>query len=620
VQSKTISKPWVKSVLKVLDEQVGKAVTFLFAVAMAYDTAILVRLHASNPYNISNINNAATHWGPETNYARVLYIIVASVVFFLLLQWINRRSKTAFRLIIAAFVSYTLLVGVMIPQITAGGVDMFGTGEMMAPANGFMHGKELFTNIFFLHGAGVDVLLPRLSYILLNHGHASIGAYAVMLDLVQTVSAFLFVVVLARLLRPTGLFLIVTAWFLGTIYIGFDYTKDIPVYLVILLYWYWANGSLIRNKRVAAIGAIGLISSATILYSIDVGVIMTVIAALVAIGLLFVGRDKDGSFCWRGRPRKLSQWSDSLAIAIGGIVAQLGILIYLGFTNYENFIRMTFFQIPKYQGLEWDYPAPPLNDSSWTFWLPILLAGLAIYMLFVIVVKQIQKNKSLRRETVFALILAALGLLYLRFGVGRPDEPHIDVSVPVIFVASFYIIQLYVARYREDKHWNVWPVGLFVLALLWTVPQPTWNPVNLFEPGNTTIAQIKQFKNLPAQPDKYWLSKNEIDVTNFIKSRTKPSDGIFVMDPEPLYYYLANRPNPTRFYIIWFANPQPYSNEALNSLKKDPPKLVIFSGPSPYEDSDGVPINSRIPKVTSWVLKNYPVKTVIDSTTVILSK
>lgn len=613
-------KSWAQPILAGLNDQFGKALTFVFSVAIAYDTAILIRLHASNPYHITNLYNAATHWGPETNYARAIYIIVASVGFYLLLRWINKRSRLAFRLIIASFVALTFLIGFMVPAPTAGGVDMFVTGEMLGPTNGYIHGKALFTNMFFLHGAGIDVLLPRLSFLVLRH--QSIGAYIAFLDLVETASVFLFVVVLARLLRSTGLFLLVTVWFLGANYSGFNYAKDIPVYLVILLYWYWMNRPLIQKYRLLILGAIGLISSATLLYSIDVGFIMTFIAGLLGIGLLFIQRDKDGSIGFRRLPRQLSHWYESFALGIGVLIGQLGILLFLGLTNYDNYIHMTFFQIPKYQGLEWDYPLPGLNASTWTFWLPILLAGIAAYMLLVIIINQLRHNRRLTRETAYAIILAALGILYLQFGVGRPDEPHIAVSVPVLFIASFYIIQLYVSRYATDKHWNVWPVGLYVAVLLWTVPQPSWNPLNLFAAGNTSLSQIKAFKNLPAQPNSYWLTKNEHDVTNYITSHTKPTDGIFVMPLEPLYYFLANRPNPTRFYISWFIEPQPYINETLDSLEKNPPKLIIFSDPSHslyYEDADGVPINSRIPEVTSWVIKNYPVKTVIDQT-VILSR
>jgi hypothetical protein len=617
--SRMTPKSWVKPILASVSDQLEKALTFIFSVAIAYDTAVLIQLHANNPYHITNLYNAATGWGPETNYARVIYIIVASVGSYFLLRWINRRSRIAFRFIIAGFVALTFLIGFMVPAAfsSVGGVDMFAVGEPLAPTNAYLHGQSLFTNIFFLHGAGIDVLLPRLSFAVL--GHRSIGAYMVFLDMVQTVSVFLFAAVLARLLKPTWLFLLVTAWFLGSNYTGFDYAKDVPVYLVILLYWYWMNRPFVLKYRLAILGAIGFISSATLLYSIDVGVIMTLIAGLLGIGLLFIERGKDGSIGFRRLPRQLSHWYESFALGAGVLIGQLGILLFLGLTNYGNYIRMTFFQIPKYQGLEWDYPVPGLNATTWAFWLPILLAAIAAYMLLVVVINQLRRNRRLTRETAYAVILAALGVLYLRFGVGRPDTPHIDVSVPVLFVASFYIMQLYVSRYTIDKHWNVWPVALFVAALLWTVP-PTWSPQTLFAAGNTSILQLRAFKHLPAQPNSYWLNKNELDVTNYITSHTKPNDAIFVTPLEPLYYFLANRPNPTRFAYTWFIEPQPYTNEALAALKKNPPKLVVFSDTSQYyTDADGVPINQRTPEITSWILKNYPVKTTVDQT-VLLSR
>jgi hypothetical protein len=129
---------------------------------------------------------------------------------------------------------------------------------------------------------------------------------------------------------------------------------------------------------------------------------------------------------------------------------------------------------------------------------------------------------------------------------------------------------------------------------------------------------MRNFKSYPAQPNNVWLNKTEIDVTKYIDRNSKPTDGLFDMDLEPMYYFLTNRPNPTRFYISWFADPQPYTNEALASLKKNPPKFIIYTGQ--IEDSDNVLINNRIPDITNWVLKNYTIKKVIDKDTVILSR
>jgi hypothetical protein len=509
----------------------------------------------------------------------------------------------------------------MIPGSTTSAIDMFGNGEQLGPTMGYIHGKKLFTDIFFLHGAGEDVLVPALSFTLFNHGNPSIGSYVLLTDILQTVSSFLFFILLAKLIKPKGLYLFVTLWFIGTSYSGFEYMKNIPVYIVLALYWLWFNQTLRLRTRLLILGAIGFLSSGALLDSIDVGVIMSALAIAFAAGLLFIKRREDRSLTLRVPSLdSLKKSLEPLAIISGLVVAQIGILLFLGFNSYETFIRMTFSQIPKYQGLMFDYPVNQLNPSFFLFWLPILLAGLTLYMLAGLVIKQVKKDRHIHPEVAYAFLMMIFSGLYLRFGVGRPDFGHIDMAAPLLLLSSFYIIYLYLREGLVDKEvrHNFWVVGLFAILLFW--PQITWNPLSLFAGGNVTPLQVKEMKDLPAKPDNTWLTPQEEDVTTYLTSNMKPTDGLFVLVPDPLYYYLTDRPNPSRFYITWFADPQQFTNELLSSLKKNPPKYIVYSdGSSPYEITDGIPITQRIPEVNTWVLKNYPVKTIIGQV-VLLSK
>jgi hypothetical protein len=215
-------------------------------------------------------------------------------------------------------------------------------------------------------------------------------------------------------------------------------------------------------------------------------------------------------------------------------------------------------------------------------------------------------------SVVFATVIFGLGLLYIRFGVGRPDEPHINLSVSIFFLITFYIIQLYVRRslWKQLRLADLWPVALIFLLLVW--PKPTWDPVNLFKVANVKPSDIKNIIHLPQKLDEQWLNDQQKAVTKYIKDNTKPSDKIFVLEPEPLYYYLTNRANPSRFYITWFADPQAYTDELLRDLKKDPPKYIIYSGPPGTDLSDTFPTPMRVPEVNDWIVKNYPTEITIN--------
>jgi hypothetical protein len=188
-----------------------------------------------------------------------------------------------------------------------------------------------------------------------------------------------------------------------------------------------------------------------------------------------------------------------------------------------------------------------------------------------------------------------------------------NLSATIFFLASFYIIQLYVRALLNGRiKQEVWVVVLFVLLLFW--PQTGWNPVHSFAFANFKPIEIKRIKDLPNKPNEAWLDEEQKAVTGYIKSHTDQNDKIFIFSLEPLYYYLTDRENSSRFYISWFADPQPYTNELLGELKKNPPRLIVYEGPPASEISDGVPMKDRMPEVNKWLLQNYPKKVKIHDT------
>ncbi len=604
------------------DREIDNAFTFIFSVMLAFATSFVIRLHSSNPSNISNITNAARHWDPETNYVRIIYIIVASMVIFCVLNIIRAKlGRRYLRILIALSATLIIFLGVMAPAYTASGIDMFHNGEQLGPTRAYVDGAKLFTNLFFLHGAGEDVLMPAAGFTLFNHGVPSIGSYVLMTIILQVISLFALFLLIGRIIKTNSLYLFTIIWFTGTTYSGFDLPKNIPVYAFIALLWLILNRNYSARKRLLIYISMGLIASLSLLYSLDVGVIMTLTTVGLAILLPFLKFDKIKTSFTLSKPVYIwKSFYDSLALLCGGLVGQLAIVLFLGISSYQEFIKMSVFEIPKYQGLMFDYPLSPVNDSTYLFWLPIILASIVGFGIINLIVQSCKTDKYVRRDVYFAFIMYGFALLYLRFGVGRPDTPHIASATCFLFLSGFYVVQLYINAFpkvntKSTVYPALWVPALFLILLLW--PQGTFSFSELFSAGNATPGQVKQILLLPKRPDSDWLNSEQRDVTNYITKNSTRKDGLFVLEPEPMYYYLTNRNNPSRFYITWFADPQQYTNELLASLKANPPKYIIYSGPSPYEISDSVPITARIPEVNTWILANYKTKIVIGQTTIL---
>jgi hypothetical protein len=604
--------------LSFLDSELDKILSFIIAFATSYTLASLIKLKAGNPYDISNVANAASGWNPETNYARIIATIVLGLLLFWGLSWFRTHfSNFWFRILISLFATMIIFLGILVPTATTYSLDPFHSGEQLAPSLAYHNGEKLFSDIFTLHGAGADILIPNLAFTIFNHGTPSIGSYVLIGALLQTLSTLLFFILVARFIKSSGFYLFTVLYFLLSVYSGFSYEKNIPLYIVIGLIWLILHKYLKGRYNLIALGAVGLISSLSILWSYDVGVILIVTSVLLAALLVFCKQNKDSSYKLKKPERKLSEYVSPLLIVGGGIVGQLVIIAFLGIGGYSSFLQ-TFFEITKYQGLMFDYPLLPLDTSSFLFWLPVILFTLALYMFVVLIASEYKRHRIISTELLLTAILIAISILYLRFGVGRPDQGHIAMASPILFLTGFFIVRLYAQHLSTIKSYSFWPIILFIVLLFWPVSSIT--PTKLFSADGVGPEKVKEFLKLPQKKDNEWLNSEQLEVTNYIRDNSKSTDSLFVLVPEPLYYYTTDRKNVSRFAITWFADPKQYTGELLNSLEKNPPKFIIYdSSKSPYRIGDGIPIYDRIPEVTAWVKEKYTIKTMLNETT-ILSK
>ena len=68
------------------------------------------------------------------------------------------------------------------------------------------------------------------------------------------------------------------------------------------------------------------------------------------------------------------------------------------------------------------------------------------------------------------------------------------------------------------------------------------------------------------------------ELVGFIKQETNHTDTIFVFPNNPEIYFLADRPNPFRFYYLPSGVPNEKEGHAfIQSLKKSPPTLIVFN-------------------------------------------
>lgn len=583
---------------------------FVIALSTAYVVSSAITLHAGNPYNISNAWNIVEGWNPESNFIQLIALgLLTALIFWGSLVLERRVPRRWMRLLVVVWGTAVVAMVGILPTADPAGFDPFHNGEQLSPSAAFMHGKAPFTDLFVLHGAGEDIFKPALGYLLFSGGVPTIGAYMLVMIIGKVLAVAAFLGMIAVIIRPRVMHLAVTIWFVVSTYNGMTYSKTILLSLFIVILYLVATRAWRARTKLIMLAVSGFLVPVAILNSIDVGALMGAIAAGLAVALVFVRVGSTGDLRF-ARPRWRSL-APGVALSLGVLAGFVLCLVILGGAAWVEFVKLTFFEIPKYQGLTWAYPLAGVAADNLQDWLGVVAIILTGLLLAVIVRHDHRRTRwTIAPRTAFAGVLLIIATVYLRFGVGRPDGGHFAMATPVILIATFFTLQLVVPLWRERRLEDLWPVPVLVLALLFT--PGALDITRLFPSGHDAIDDLKTVRSLPLRSDDEWLPARYEAVRDFLKANTKPSDGIFVVQPDPSYYYASGNENPTRFYISWFIDPQQWTDETLAALKDDPPKYILYDTQSPYTDSDQIPITERFPEVVDWIDENYTVKHDVD--------
>jgi hypothetical protein len=587
----------------------------IFAAVAAFALATSVQLRTSNPFKISNPANAASGWNPETNYIQAILVIVLTVLIFWGLYTLSRKHEVWLRVVVGFIASVIGIAKFVIPAAVSGTFDPFHFGEQMSPALAFLQGKQPFTGLYVLHGAGEDIFKPALAFVLFNHGVPSIGSYVLITALAKGLSVFVFFALLALLIRSRTVFLGAALWFSATGFNGISYDKYIPMYLALALLWFVISSPRRGRTSLLALVGVGFLASLALLYSIDIGALTGAMSAVIAILMLFVRVDSAGRF-GLVRPRwQLITFLPGLALTAGVLIGQaLSFAVLRG--SYLEFLKLTFIEIPRYQGLIWDYPIPGMSDNQFTFWLPIITIGLVVLLIVYRIITEWRTGPKLfSPQTAMSIVLLGVAVIDMRYGVGRPDTVHELMSAPPAYFALFFLIS------EGIRDWTVRTISELAIAIVAVasllLPATLLDIPSLFLVGSQLNTDAHLLKALPGQQDDAWLNKQQLATVKYLKSHSTSGDSLWVMDPEPSYYYLTGLRNPTRFYISIFADPQPYTDEVTNDLKAHPPTFILYSTGSVYATLDGSKITDRLATLNKWIKANYTHKVNVDGSVIL---
>lgn len=595
----------------------------IFLIALSFATSITAapffKLPYDNPHGISN-QFSSIAFNPDNNFYSIVFVIVVTLGLFYILQWLyGSQYAWTIKLLVAALLisNYFLFNAINVSGSYVsfvngpGGMDNFHAGEQLSPGAAYLNGTDLYSEMFYLRGAGVDVVIPSIGMSLFGK---SVGSYLVANQIFILMSLASFLGLLFFLIRPPIAYAITAVLFYISSAVSILQIRDIFVWgfigLIFVLFRKGTHGS----QRKLILVSIGLLSSLELFVSIDRGVIMLASSLLLAVMLIALRQSNLNGYVFaldRWRNNIKSSGYVILGILLGAFIPGL----LLGWQAFVVFLKMTFMEIPAFGGLLVGQPFPLMYGPGSLIWGPILIAITTAYLLISLAKKD---GKSELNKLLPLVVIFIFGILCIKLGSNRIHIDKMASVVAPLFLVSVLTLFYAVSRIRHNYRAYLEVVVPVIICALTLVTFSRLNFSKILIQPDYNRNQLAGFKNLPATPDDYWISSDTKAVRDYIVANTSSDEYIFAFTSNPVYYYLTDRQNPSRFYVSWFADPQPYTIELLNDLKKNQPKIIIYKEGTWMDQPDNIPIGIRIPEVHQWIMDNYKKQVDIGKTRLLL--
>jgi hypothetical protein len=200
------------------------------------------------------------------------------------------------------------------------------------------------------------------------------------------------------------------------------------------------------------------------------------------------------------------------------------------------------------------------------------------------------------------VLVALYGVLCFRSALGRSDAWHFLAALPpvalLLCVALDRCVDLFRARETDLRLRALWrTAALLFLVLQSGMPQAA-RPVEQLKRSAFEIANL-----LRGEP-KLAGDPRGLALLEWLRRHTRAEDRLFFGPGNPAFYYLAERPNPTRFATPYLMVTDAHRAEALADLRADPPRFIVWDEELWVFDDLSMPIvlGSNLLK---WIDRNY---------------
>ena len=497
-----------------------------------------------------------------------------------------------------------LLIFILIPALIwaflynsniHGGIDLFHEGERLAPTSDFLRGKIPYRDIYVQHGLFQNVYKTWLAFKLFG---VSVSADRSLSNNPFGRPGFL---------TPLGF---VAAYFLVLAF----YRKKLSAIIALILLasvelWlterhalaflaFALMASFLDNKRGWKLWLAGIITTLAVFNSLETG-LYTLFASSLFLIIFALTRQHVGV-----RERLLLPGRYILGVFAGF----LPFLLYFGMHGALDDLFWVSYMECIYQVPIWGLPFPSLLPEltklvSLDAWKAFLLSTtfkwyipVLVYVIGVTKLTYLALHRRFGGEDWKMVLLLIAGITFFRTALGRSDYVHLLFATPPFWLLCILLLERTVISIAADWRDNATKLKrlntgiqialttILLLAFGWYL-FTAYKPLQAAEGRLRVLSShgvIPGSEHVPLAIERggaVRVPKQQADalerIVDYLQTHTEPDEYIFDFTNHAAYYFLANRPNPTRYYLAAYAATEKMQKEVVADLERKRPQYVL---------------------------------------------
>jgi hypothetical protein len=505
-------------------------------------------------------------------------------------------------------------------------LDFYHEGEWLSPAKNYLLTGKIWSGAYFVHGGFFDVFNPVIAWKIF--GNETIGSsrlFIFILIYFTKVFSLVLTFKIAKLIKSNEItkiiyFALIAISILALSEYQFGHSRSYIRYtdLPILIFSIFSMEIILKSNKNHYGFLIGLISSISIVFSVDRGIYINVIILFLLVYFLL---------------RK--EFQIVIFILLGLFLSWAIFYIIIGSKEFSYFLKNSYQYAILFKGFmdSYIYPTPFIpgtgcglaeancfqNLRATKGILTIIISGLLI--IYSLLIKNEKKDYSL---VFYFFIIFLFALLTYKNALGRSDAAHIrhsmSFSIFLICLIFFKNISFKISQKLNFHNINlIFVTGLSVILLSSTLiinsiyfkgkhsPKSVDNLINI-------KYRLKEYVKLS---DKNFLHYKLLPVIEYYKKISDDDNCVQTYTNEPAWAYLTKKRMCTQFHAVWFATPDKLQKEFINEFSGSNAQYILMDAPranaekyQPYGGAgklliDGLSYEKRYALIDQYLKKNF---------------